>query len=199
MVNPATALTGRGRRRLTIAAAATVLVPAALGIYVAVTAALISIPASAAATSGHTAPAGSPGATGSSPAVAYSVAVTQICGGALLFDNAHQMGTRSDALSIADDIQASTARRLDRVKAVSVPSELRNIDGRWIDSQRRLAALYARIWVRIYDTIDATRTPAQRARLPKRLEKLIHAPDTLKATARQLELDLHVPDCTRGG
>jgi hypothetical protein len=174
-------------------------VRAVLGSCVAVTAALISVPGSAAATSGRAAPAGSPGATGSSPAVAYSVAVTQICAGALLFDNSHQMGTRSDALSIADDIRASTARRLDHVTAVSVPPELHELNTRWIDSQRRLAALYATTWVRIYDTIDATHTPALRATLPKRLEKLVHAPDTLKSTARQLELDLHVPDCTGGG
>ena len=199
MVNPATAPAGRGRRRLTISLAATVLVLAVLGSYVAVTAALISVPGSAASTSGHAAPAGSPGATGSSPAVAYSVAVTQICAGALLFDNADEMGTRSDVLSIANDIQASTARRLDRVTAVSVSPELQNINGRWIDSQRRLAALYATTWVHIYDTIDATHTSAQRATLPQRLDKLIHAPDTLKSTARQFELDLHVPDCTGGG
>ena len=199
MVNPATAPAGRGRRRLTVSLTATVLVPAVLGSCVAVTAVLISVPGSAASTSGRAAPAGSPGATGSSPAVAYSGAVTQICAGALLFDNAHQMGTRADALSIADDIQASTARRLDRVTAVSVPPELQNTNSRWIDSERRLAALYATTWVRIYDTIDATHTPAQRTTLPKRLEKLIHAPDTLKSTARQFELDLHVPDCTGGG
>jgi hypothetical protein len=142
---------------------------------------------------------GSLGTTQSSPAVAYSVAVTQICAGALLFDNPHQMGRRSDALSIADDIQASTARRLDRVTAVSVPPELQDISSRWVDSERRLAALFARTWVRIYDTIDAANTPAQRAALPKRLQKLVHAPDALKRAAGLLELELHVPDCTGGG
>ena len=129
----------------------------------------------------------------------YSRAVVQICAGALLFDKPHQMGTRPDAVSIAEDIRASTARRLDRVTAVPVPPELQDLSNRWIDSQRRLAALYATTWVRIYDTIDAAHTPAQRAALPNRLEKLVHAPDALKRAAGLLELELHVPDCTGGG
>ena len=162
------------------------LVPAAL--------ASPNTPGRAAATQG--APLGT---TGNSPTAAYSAAVTQICAGALLFDNAHQMGTRADALSIADDIRASTARRLDRVTAVPVPPELQDLSNRWIESQLRLAALYATAWVRIYDTIDAAHTPAQRAALPKRLERLVHAPDTLKSTARKLGLELQVPDCTGGG
>ena len=137
--------------------------------------------------------------TQTSPAAAYSAAVVQICAGALLFDGAHQLGTRSDALSIADDIQASTARRLARVTALSVPPKLRPLSHRWISSQRRLASLYARMWVRIYDTIDAAHTPAEHATLAARLEKLVHAPDRLKAAAGRLELELHVPDCTGGG
>ena len=159
-----------------------------------VAAALAATPGRAAPTSG-----GSLGAMESSPAAAYSVAVTQICAGSLLFDNAHEMGTRSDALSIADDIRASTARRLDRVTALSVPPELEHITSRWISLQRRLASLYARTWVRIYDTIDAAHTRAQTATLAERLQKLVHAPDALKLAARRLELELHVPDCTGGG
>jgi hypothetical protein len=159
-----------------------------------VAAALAAAPGRAART-----PGGSLGATESSPAAAYSVAVTQICAGSLLFDNAHEMGTRADALSIADDIRASTARRLDRVTALSVPPELEHITSRWISSQRRLASLYARTWVRIYDTIDAAHTRAQMATLAERVEKLVHAPDALKLAARRLELELHVPDCTGGG
>jgi hypothetical protein len=156
-----------------------------------------------AAPPGHAArtrtPGGSLGTTGNSPAAAYSVHVTQICAGALLFDSAHEMGTRSDALAIADDIRASTARRLDRVTALSVPAGLEHTTSRWVASQRQLAALYARTWVRIYDTIDATNTPTQQATLAERLDQLVHAPDALKLTARQLELELHVPDCTGGG
>ena len=111
----------------------------------------------------------------------------------------HEMGTRADALAVARDIRASTARRLARVTALSVPPELQHTSSRWISSQRRLASLYARTWVRIYDTIDAARTPAQRATLAERLEKLVHAPDPLKLAAGRLELELHVPDCTGGG
>jgi hypothetical protein len=134
------------------------------------------------------------GATGSS--ADYSLAVTRICAGALLFDNAHDMGTRADALAVAQDIRASTARRLALVVAVPVPRELRRISRQWIASQRRLAASFARTWVEIYDAIDAAKTPAQRAALPHRLHELIHAPDPLRLAAGRLELQLHVPDCT---
>jgi hypothetical protein len=129
----------------------------------------------------------------------YSRGVWRICAGALLFDHAHHIGTRTDALSVARDIRASTARRLARVTAVPVPPELRRLSRRWISSQRRLAASYARTWVRMYDTIDAARTPAQRATLAERLERLVHVPDPLRLAAGRLELELHVPDCTGGG
>jgi hypothetical protein len=141
--------------------------------------------------------AGAPGA--SAPAADYSLAVTRICAGALLFDHKHRMGTRADALAVARDIRASTARRLALVTALSVPPVLQHTSDRWISSQRRLASLFARTWVRIYDTIDAARTPAQRATLAERLEKLVHAPDSLKLVAGRLELELHIPDCTGGG
>jgi hypothetical protein len=133
------------------------------------------------------------------PAAQYSAAVTRICTGALLFDHAHQEGTRADALSIAHDIRASTARRLARVIDLYAPPELRRPSSRWISSQRRLASLYAGLWVRIYDTIAAARTPAQRPDLTERLEKLVHKPDGLKRAAGRLERGLHVPDCTGGG
>jgi hypothetical protein len=206
MVNPAAGAAGGGNRRLTILGGT---IPGSVRVralrIVAGTAlaaaALASLPASATATAGRAAPTQgeSLGTTGDSAAAAYSAAVTQVCAGALLFDHAHQMGTRADALSIADDIRASTARRLDQITAVFVPPELQNSNNRWIDSQRQLAALYARTWVRIYDTIDTANTPAQRAALPNRLEKLVHAPDALKRAAARLELELGVPDCTGGG
>ena len=126
-----------------------------------------------------------PGAPGT-PAAEYSLAVTRICAGALLFEDAHDMGTRSDALAIATAIRASTARRLARVTALSVPPELQHASSRWISSQRRLASLYARLWVRIYDTIDAARTPAQLATLPKRLQQA-------RARARPLEARCRTP------
>src|SRR5262249_59311556 len=61
---------------------------------------------------------------GNAAATEYSLAVTYICGGALLFDHAHHMGSRADALAVSRDIRASTARRLARVTALSVPREL---------------------------------------------------------------------------
>ena len=126
--------------------------------------------------------------------------VTQICAGALLFDGMRIRWapdpTRSRSHS---DIRASTARRLARVTALPVPPELKRTNSRWISSQRRLASLFARTCVRIYDTIDAAHTPAQQATLPERLEKLVHAPDPMRLAAGRLELALHVPDCTGGG
>lgn len=135
----------------------------------------------------------------SSPAAVYSSAVVQICAGALLFDHAHPMGTRADALAIAEDIRASTARRLTRVIALSVPTDLKPTAARWVASQRQLAAFFAQTWVRIYDAIDAAQTPAQRATLAANLEKLVSAPTRLRLAAGRLELQLHVPDCTGGG
>src|SRR4029077_17733726 len=108
-------------------------------------------------------------ATAAAPAAEYSRGVWRICGRALLFDHAHDMGTRADALSVARDIRASTARRLAGVTALSVPPELQRISNGWISSQRRLASLFARTWVRIYDTIEAAHTPGQRATLAERL------------------------------
>jgi hypothetical protein len=138
-------------------------------------------------------------ASSGNAAAEYSLAVTRICAGALLFDHAHHMGTRADARSVARDIRASTARRLARVTALSVPSELTRLSSRWIWSQRRLAASYARTWVQIYDTIDAARTSAERATLAARLHQRVHMPDPLRLAAGRLELELHVPDCTGGG
>jgi len=159
-----------------------------------------AFPTFVASTLAAAAPALTPGHAASGNASArYSLAVTRICAGALLFDHAHHMGTRADALSVARDIRASTARRLARVTALSAPPELHGLSSRWISSQRRLATIYARLWVRIYDTIDAARTPAQRASLANRLERIVHAPDGLRLASWRLELQLRVPDCTGGG
>jgi hypothetical protein len=135
----------------------------------------------------------------SSPASAYSAAVARICAGALLFDGAHEMGTRADALAIARDIKAATAGRLARVTALAVPPGLEAVNSRWISSQRRLASLYAQLWVQIYDTIDGADTPVPQGDLAARIEKLVHTPDTIRAAAGRLELELNVPDCTGGG
>ena len=137
-------------------------------------------------------------ATSADSATEYSRSVWRICAGALLFEHPHDMGTRADALAIARDIRASTARRLARVNDLSVPHELRRLNNRWISSQRRLASLYARNWVRIYDAIEAAVTPAQNDALPSRLHRLVHAPDSLRLAAGRLELKLRVPDCTGG-
>lgn len=80
-----------------------------------------------------------------------------------------------------------------------VPAELESLNSRWISSQRKLSDLYAKLWVRIYDTIDAAHTPAQRATLAARLDKLVAQPDALRAKAGRLELALRIPDCTGGG
>jgi hypothetical protein len=148
-------------------------------------------------------PAAVPVSTAATPhelsAAEYARAVTRICAGALLFDHAHDMGTRIDALAVARDIRASTARRLGRVTKVAVPSRLRLLSSHWISSQRRLAAMFARLWVRMYDAVDAARTQTQRATLAQRLHRLVHLPDPLRRAAGRLELELHVPDCTGGG
>lgn len=130
---------------------------------------------------------------------AYSLAVARICRGALLFEHAHSIGTDAGALAAAQDIRQSARRRLDRVAAVPTPPQLRPLAGRWISLERRLAASYATNFMRIHYAIDAARTSAQRALLPRRLEALLHAPDPLRRASRKLELALNVSDCTGGG
>lgn len=128
----------------------------------------------------------------------YSIAVTKICAGAVLFEHAHAIGTDAGARAAAQDIRRSARLRLARVSAVSVPPELRHLAARWIALQRRLAESYAANWMRIHDAIDAARTPLQHARLPRRLERFVHAPDPLRWISRRLERALDVPDCTGG-
>ena len=128
----------------------------------------------------------------------YSLAVARICSGALLFEHAHAISTDAGARAAAQDIRQSADRRLALVAAVPVPRELRRLVTRWISLQRRLAESYATNWMRIHYAIDAARTPPQRARLPRRLATLLHAPDPLRRTSRRLEVALNVPDCTGG-
>jgi hypothetical protein len=128
----------------------------------------------------------------------YSLAVARICAGALLFEEAHAIGTRAGALAVARDIRASTRRRLRRVADVPAPPALQRPIARWLSLQRRLAASYADNWVRIYETIDAARTPKEHAGLARRLQKLVHTPDALRRAAGRLELELNLPDCTGG-
>lgn len=129
----------------------------------------------------------------------YSLAVTKICAGALLFEHAHAIGTDAGARAAAKDIRRSAHRRLALVAAVPPPPALTRVATRWISMQRRLAASYATNWMRIHDAIDAVRSPLQRARLPRLLATFVHAPDRLRQASERLELVLDVPDCTGGG
>lgn len=70
---------------------------------------------------------------------------------------------------------------------------------RWLPLERRLAGVYARSYLRIYDAIAAAETPRQRAQMPRILGRLLHAPDAVRAKTANLEQQLHVPDCTGGG
>jgi hypothetical protein len=129
----------------------------------------------------------------------WSRQVTGICAHALLFEGRHQIGTRAGAVAVARDIRASTARRLWRIRALSIrpPQEL--LSRRWLRLERRLAAVYASSYLRIYDAIAAARTPSERARLPRVLDRLLHMPDAIRETTTNLEQRLRVTDCTGGG
>jgi hypothetical protein len=146
-------------------------------------------------------------ATAASPAAAatppqspkhYSAAVAKICAGALLFEHPHRIDTDAGARAAARDIRRSARRRLARVAAIPAPLEVTHLATRWISLQRRQAESYARNWMRIHHAIDAARTPLQRARLPRLLQKFVHAPDRLRRASRRLESALNVPDCTGG-
>ena len=128
----------------------------------------------------------------------YTLAVRRICAGALLFDNPHTIGTRAGAIAVARDIRASTGRRLTRVAAVRPPRFLRLPIARWLSLQRRLADSYADNWIRIYDAIEAARTPAQHAGLARAVKRLLRAPDALRRASARLEQQLDLPDCTGG-
>ena len=128
----------------------------------------------------------------------WSGAVSGICSHALLFEGSHQMGTRAGAVAVARDIRASTARRLRRIRALQIVPPDGRLSTRWLNLERRLAAVYASSYLRIYDAIAAAETPRQQARLPLVLARLLHSPDALRAIAQSLEQRLHVPDCTGG-
>ena len=129
----------------------------------------------------------------------WSDGVTQICAHALLFEGRHESGTRAGAIAVASDIRASTARRLDRIRALQVPPPEPDLSMQWLDLEQRLADMYASSYVRIYNAIAAAVTRKQRSRLPRVLDRLVHAPDALRDEAASLGGRLHVPDCTGGG
>jgi hypothetical protein len=160
-----------------------------MSIFAAITATAFAAAALAAAP-GH--------AVSGDSAAEYSLAVTRNCAGALLFDHSHHMGTRDDALSVARDIRASTARRLARVTALPVPSAEAGTVARWIVVEQRLADMYARNYLRIYDAISTPGTPAQHDRAVRSVRGLLDAPQSLRGDAGRLELQLRVPDCTGG-
>jgi hypothetical protein len=129
----------------------------------------------------------------------WSREVTGICAHALLFEGRHQIGTRAGAVSVARDIRASTARRLGHIRALSIRPPHQRLSRRWLRLERRLAAVYASSYLRIYDAIAAANTPSERARLPRVLGRLLHMPDAIRETTGNLEQRLRVPDCTGGG
>ena len=94
---------------------------------------------------------------------------------------------------------ASTARRLQRIRALPIRPPQRRLSVRWLALEQRLAAVYARSFVAIYDAIAAAESPQQRNELPKVLRRLLHAPDGLREMTTNLERRLRVPDRTGGG
>jgi len=129
---------------------------------------------------------------------AWSNAVTRICTGALLFEGRHKMGTMAGAVAVARDIRSSTERRMRRVTRLHAPGPRQDRARRWVALERRLAAAYATSYVRIYQVIEAARTPRLRAQEPRKLGNVLHAPDRLNRAATRLERQLNVPDCTGG-
>jgi hypothetical protein len=131
--------------------------------------------------------------------VTWSAAVTRICANALLFEEEHQLGNRAGAIAVARDIRASTARRVNRIRALPMRPPQRRLSVRWLALEQRLAAVYARSFVAIYDAIAAAESPQQRNELPNVLRRLLDAPDGLREMTTNLERRLRVPDCTGGG
>ena len=108
-------------------------------------------------------------------------------------------GIVTGAVAVARDIRASTDRRLRQIRALPIAPPQQRLALRWLRLERRLAALYARSYLRTYEAIAAAKTRKQNDRLPRVLGKLLHAPDALRETTARLERRLQVPDCTGGG
>jgi hypothetical protein len=130
--------------------------------------------------------------------VTYSVAVKQICAGAVLFEGTHSIGARAGAVSVAQDIRTSGGNRLNRVDAVPKPPGRRRLAARWIALERRLTEVYATDYLRIWNAIERAGTPDARAKLPAVLHSLVEAPQALERRAAALGAALHFPDCTGG-
>jgi hypothetical protein len=166
-----------------------VIVTASVKFVLSITAAFVAV----------VAPLSPPAAAVSPYSSPWSRQVTGICSHALLFEGSHQIGTRAGAVAVARDIRASTARRLWHIRALSIPAPQQRLSRRWLRLERRLAAVYASSYLRIYDAIAAANTPSERARLPRVLGRLLHMPDAIRETTTNLEQRLSVPDCTGGG
>ena len=69
---------------------------------------------------------------------AWSRGVTNICAHALLFEGSHEIGTRAGAVAVAQDIRASTERRLARIATLPVPQAQRTLTVRWLAVESRL-------------------------------------------------------------
>lgn len=137
--------------------------------------------------------------TSSAPsAVAYSLQVRAICSGARMFDGTHEIGTRAGAIAVARDIRMTGGRRLTRVAALPRPQSTRARVAAWLSLERRLVALYAATYVRIWNAIDSAHTVQQRRGLARALRALIDKPRPLEARAAALELELGFGDCTGG-
>lgn len=129
---------------------------------------------------------------------AWRVGVTNICAGALLFEDRHSIGTEHGAVAVARDIRASTARRLTRIDALQAHPERPLRASHWLRVEHRLSELYASSYLGIWHAIAHANSPAERARLPRILGQMLHRPDVARAQARLLEVQLRVPDCTGG-
>ena len=129
----------------------------------------------------------------------WSDAVTGICAHALLFEGRHEIGSHAGAVAVARDIRASTARRLQRIRALPVRPARPRLAARWLGLEQSLAAVYASSYLSIYDAIAAAKTASQRARLPRVLYRLLHRPDLIRTAALGIGQRLRVSDCTGGG
>ena len=129
---------------------------------------------------------------------AWRVGVTRVCTRALLFEGRHSIGTEQGAVAVARDIRASTARRLARIGALRAHPERPRSARQWLRVERRLSEVYASSYLGIWHAIARANSPAERARLPRILKRMLHRPDGTRARARHLEEQLQVPDCTGG-
>ena len=68
----------------------------------------------------------------------------------------------------------------------------------WRVLERRLADIYAREDVRIFDVIATPHTPGHTTSMARVFQELLHEPDATMRAAIRLETGLGIPDCTGG-